>query len=127
MRFRSELPQPPSGDSEATLRKIHDVYRTPAGSNRRRGCLSLYTVDSFYMKPPKRTGVVLGYAPLQERKIRQGISLSGCGIRIVLLLSGEICEFRARRENGTKFSEVNGPWRNAWHAICSPLLASQKS
>jgi hypothetical protein len=32
MRFRSELLQPPSDDSEATLRRIYDVYRTPSGS-----------------------------------------------------------------------------------------------
>jgi hypothetical protein len=33
MRFRSELlqPQPKSNDSEATLTKIYDVYRTPDG------------------------------------------------------------------------------------------------
>lgn len=35
--------------------------------------VGLYTVDSFYIKPPKRTGVVLGYAPLREREIREGI------------------------------------------------------
>ncbi len=35
--------------------------------------VGLYTVDSFYLKPPKRTGVVLGYAPLREREIREGI------------------------------------------------------
>lgn len=31
MRFRSELLQPPNDDSEATLTRIYDVYRTPAG------------------------------------------------------------------------------------------------
>lgn len=35
--------------------------------------VGLYEVDSFYTKPPKRTGVVLGYAPLREREIREGI------------------------------------------------------
>ena len=35
--------------------------------------VALYAVDSFYLKPPKRTGVVLGYAPLREREIREGI------------------------------------------------------
>jgi GntR family transcriptional regulator/MocR family aminotransferase len=35
--------------------------------------VGLYTVDSFYTKPPRRTGVVLGYAPLREREIREGI------------------------------------------------------
>jgi len=37
--------------------------------------VGLYTVDPFYLKPPKRTGVVLGYAPLREREIREGIRL----------------------------------------------------
>jgi GntR family transcriptional regulator/MocR family aminotransferase len=35
--------------------------------------VGLYSVDSFYTKPPRRTGVVLGYAPLREREIREGI------------------------------------------------------
>ena len=35
--------------------------------------VGLYTVDPFYLKPPRRTGVVLGYAPLREREIREGI------------------------------------------------------
>jgi GntR family transcriptional regulator/MocR family aminotransferase len=35
--------------------------------------VGLYTVDPFYIKPPRRTGVVLGYAPLCEREIREGI------------------------------------------------------
>jgi GntR family transcriptional regulator / MocR family aminotransferase len=35
--------------------------------------VGLYGVEAFYIKPPKRTGVVLGYAPLPETEIRQGI------------------------------------------------------
>ncbi|HXW90669.1 MAG TPA: PLP-dependent aminotransferase family protein [Terriglobales bacterium] len=35
--------------------------------------VGLYTVDPFYVRPPRRTGVVLGYAPLQPREIRDGI------------------------------------------------------
>src|SRR5262245_10122749 len=35
--------------------------------------VGLYDVESFYLKPPKRTGVVLGYAPLLEAEIREGI------------------------------------------------------
>lgn len=31
MRFRSELLQPPKGDSQATLTRIYDVYMTPDG------------------------------------------------------------------------------------------------
>lgn len=35
--------------------------------------VGLYTVDPFYIRLPERTGVVLGYAPLREREIRDGI------------------------------------------------------
>jgi len=35
--------------------------------------VGLYSVDLFYLKPPRRTGVVLGYASLREREIREGI------------------------------------------------------
>lgn len=38
-----------------------------------RAGVGLYTVDPFFMKPPPRTGLVLGYAPLREREIREGI------------------------------------------------------
>ena len=37
--------------------------------------VGLYTVDPFYVRPPRRTGLVLGYAPLREREIREGIRL----------------------------------------------------
>ena len=47
---------------------IEDVH----GKAERAG-VGLYTVDSFYLKPPRRSGVVLGYAPLREREIREGI------------------------------------------------------
>jgi DNA-binding transcriptional MocR family regulator len=30
-------------------------------------------VDPFYLEPPRRTGIVLGYAPLSEREVREGI------------------------------------------------------
>jgi GntR family transcriptional regulator / MocR family aminotransferase len=43
--------------------------------------VGLYTVDSFYLKPPKRTGVVLGYAPLREREIREGIRCLAAAFR----------------------------------------------
>src|SRR5215472_6326281 len=43
--------------------------------------VGLYTVDSFYLKPPKRTGVVLGYAPLREREIREGIRRLAAALR----------------------------------------------
>jgi GntR family transcriptional regulator/MocR family aminotransferase len=35
--------------------------------------VGLYGVEAFYLKSPKRTGVVLGYAPLPESEIREGI------------------------------------------------------
>ena len=35
--------------------------------------VGLYPVESFYLTPPRRTGIVLGYAPLREREIREGI------------------------------------------------------
>jgi GntR family transcriptional regulator/MocR family aminotransferase len=35
--------------------------------------VGLYCVDSFYTKPPRRTGIVLGYAHLREGEIREGI------------------------------------------------------
>ncbi|HYT24351.1 MAG TPA: PLP-dependent aminotransferase family protein [Candidatus Polarisedimenticolia bacterium] len=35
--------------------------------------VGLYSVDPFYTKTPRRTGVVLGYAPLRELEIREGI------------------------------------------------------
>jgi GntR family transcriptional regulator/MocR family aminotransferase len=35
--------------------------------------VGLYTADPFYAKPPDRTGVLLGYAALRERDIREGI------------------------------------------------------
>jgi DNA-binding transcriptional MocR family regulator len=47
---------------------IADVHHKAAMAG-----VGLYTVDSFYTKPPPRTGVVLGYAPLREREIREGI------------------------------------------------------
>jgi DNA-binding transcriptional MocR family regulator len=35
--------------------------------------VGLYSVASFYVKPPRRTGIGLGYAPLREREIPEGI------------------------------------------------------
>lgn len=35
--------------------------------------VGLYLVDPFYLEPPRRTGLVLGYAPFSEREIREGI------------------------------------------------------
>jgi len=43
--------------------------------------VGLHTVDSFYLKPPRRTGIVLGYAPLREREIREGIHRLGLALK----------------------------------------------
>jgi GntR family transcriptional regulator/MocR family aminotransferase len=47
---------------------IKDVH-----SKAEKAGVGIYTVDPFYMTPPRRTGLVLGYAPLREREIREGI------------------------------------------------------
>jgi len=47
---------------------IKDVH-----SKAEKAGVGIYTVDPFYLKPPRRTGLVLGYAPLREREIREGI------------------------------------------------------
>jgi GntR family transcriptional regulator / MocR family aminotransferase len=44
-----------------------------AGKAARAG-VGLYPVDPFYLEPPRRTGIVLGYAPLSEREVREGIA-----------------------------------------------------
>ena len=49
---------------------IKDVH-----SKAEKAGVGLYTVDPFYVRPPRRTGLVLGYAPLREREIREGIRL----------------------------------------------------
>lgn len=35
--------------------------------------VGVYSVASYYLRPPTRSGVVLGYGPLSERQIREGI------------------------------------------------------
>jgi len=35
--------------------------------------VGLYSVAPYYLQPPQRTGVLLGYGPLSERQIREGI------------------------------------------------------
>ena len=40
---------------------IKDVH-----SKAEKAGVGIYTVDPFYMRPPRRTGLVLGYAPLRE-------------------------------------------------------------
>jgi GntR family transcriptional regulator/MocR family aminotransferase len=46
-----------------------------AHSKAEKAGVGVYTVDPFYVRPPNRTGLVLGYAPLREREIREGIRL----------------------------------------------------
>jgi GntR family transcriptional regulator / MocR family aminotransferase len=48
--------------------RIDDVFHKALAAG-----VGLYPVDPFYLRPPPRTGVVLGYAPLRERDIREGI------------------------------------------------------
>ncbi len=43
------------------------------GDKARRVGVGLYSVRPYYLRPPRRTGVLLGYGPLTEREIRQGI------------------------------------------------------
>jgi GntR family transcriptional regulator/MocR family aminotransferase len=35
--------------------------------------IGLYTADPFFARPPDRSAILLGYAPLRERDIREGI------------------------------------------------------
>ena len=39
----------------------------------RRAGVGLYSVRPYYLRPPDRTGVLLGYGPLSEREVRDGI------------------------------------------------------
>jgi GntR family transcriptional regulator/MocR family aminotransferase len=39
----------------------------------RRVGVGLYPVAPYYLRPPRRTGVLLGYGPLREHEIREGI------------------------------------------------------
>jgi GntR family transcriptional regulator/MocR family aminotransferase len=47
---------------------ISDVY-----ARAQKVGVGVYTVDPFYAKAPNRTGILLGFAPLRERDIREGI------------------------------------------------------
>ena len=48
--------------------RVDDVERKAAKLG-----VGLYSVAPYYFKPPERTGVLLGYGPLREREIREGI------------------------------------------------------
>jgi GntR family transcriptional regulator/MocR family aminotransferase len=43
--------------------------------------IGLYTADPFYAKPPDRTAILLGYAALRERDIREGIRRLAAALR----------------------------------------------
>jgi len=43
--------------------------------------IGLYTADPFYARPPDRTAILLGYAPLRERDIREGIRRLAAALR----------------------------------------------
>jgi GntR family transcriptional regulator/MocR family aminotransferase len=43
--------------------------------------IGLYTADPFYARPPDRTAILLGYAPLRERDIREGIRRLASALR----------------------------------------------
>jgi GntR family transcriptional regulator/MocR family aminotransferase len=43
--------------------------------------IGLYTADPFYARPPERTAILLGYAPLRERDIREGIRQLAAALR----------------------------------------------
>jgi len=62
--------------------------------------VGLYAVDSFYIKPPRRTGVVLGYAPLREREIREGIRRLAVALEVTPDPDGSFAVFNSR--NGHK-------------------------
>ena len=49
----------------------------PIGSLARRAeaaGVAVYPVAPFYLRPPRRSGVLLGYGPLSERQIRDGVA-----------------------------------------------------
>jgi len=47
-----------------------------------RGGVGLYPAAPFDAKPPKRTAILLGYAALHERDIREGIRSVGRGTKV---------------------------------------------
>jgi GntR family transcriptional regulator/MocR family aminotransferase len=55
------------------LRGKHDPVIADLHHKTETAGVGLYSVDSFYMNPPHRTGVILGYAPMREPEIREGI------------------------------------------------------
>jgi len=60
--------------------KTSGPIRDAAGRAEKAG-IGLYTADPFYARPPDRTGLLLGYAPLRERDIREGIRRLAAALR----------------------------------------------
>ena len=52
-----------------------------ASGKAERAGIGLYTADPFYARPPDRTAILLGYAPLRERDIREGIRRLAAALR----------------------------------------------
>jgi GntR family transcriptional regulator/MocR family aminotransferase len=52
-----------------------------ASEKAEKACIGLYTADPFYANPPDRTAILLGYAPLRERDIREGIRRLAVALR----------------------------------------------
>ncbi len=57
---------------------------TPIAQVERRAAaagVGVYSVAPYYLSPPRRTGVLLGYGPLGEREIRDGIERLAAALR----------------------------------------------
>jgi len=59
-------------------RPITSVARTALAAG-----VGVYSVAAYYLRPPRRSGVLLGYGPLSERQIRDGVA------RLAAALGGE--------------------------------------
>ena len=57
------------------LRHYHRSQVPAITAEGRRHGVGLYAVTPYYLRPPARAGLLVGYACLDEREIRQGISV----------------------------------------------------
>ena len=55
------------------LRDVPARAMTVVAAEAQRDGVGVYPVAPFYVKPPRRAGFLLGYTPLDERQIREGI------------------------------------------------------
>src|SRR5262249_53270716 len=56
---------------------LRDRHGAPIGALARKAeeaGVIVYPVAPFYLRPPRRSGVLLGYGPLSERQIRDGVA-----------------------------------------------------